>query len=293
MPPVTRRPGPNQLPIPGQEPHPALVHVLTPEFQNIDPADFADIPDEYVRYTHPDVLRSSLFETPSDGRTVVSYQAPTQEWVRLVVTPREFKLLSRHIPMLAKTAMTDVYTARDNKLQDKTGDPSAKARTDQDHADAKRAAMRSVMQKEAAMAPYLQTEIIPRIQLIAQFTEMTVNHNLARGTNQTVKERVERLRTFVFGDMLDAIGNQREWNEAQATLAVRTLQKRLYLDPDKSRRVTNFAALLQLAEDYYGHKRALILDRIAQARKYQRDHPDVVADVIAKDEERKIQPTVT
>lgn len=291
MPPRNREPGPGQIPIEGLTPRAALVHVLTPEFQLIDPADFADIPDRFIPYTHPDSLRASLLNVPplnpDENHAVVSYQpAESAGWTRLTVTSEEFTLFARHVPMLAETALQGVFHARDKKLRAETGNPTAQARSGDDWAAARRAAMRQVIGKEEAMYQHLQDELMPRIDTIKRFQEMIHYPNLNRGSNQRVRERTEILREYVFGDMLKAIGNLREWDTDKTTLASRTLQKRLYMDPDRGRRVKNFQAMLQLAEDYYGHKQAFVRSRIAEAAKYRRNHPEVLADVRAVDAER-------
>lgn len=273
---------------PGLELHPALIHVLTSEFQNIDPQEFADIPDSYVVHVHPDALSDSLLKAPEDGHSSVSYRTAEGPWSRIAVTPGEFGIFARHVPMLAKTAINGVLDIRDKKLQKETGNPNARARTDEDHDASKRAAMRQVMGKGVQMRDYLQGELQPRLQIIGQFAEMTEHKTLARGSYSSMKNRVERLRVEVFGDMLDAIGNQRGWDETQAKLAERTLQKRLYLDPNKPRRVDNFKKMLKLAEDYYGHKHALVLGRIAEVEKYVRKNPDVYRNVLVTDEERRL-----
>lgn len=293
MPPRRYGPGTGQLSLdsPALELHPALVHVLTAEFQGIDPADFSDIPDEFVPYTHPDSLRASLLDVPpldpENNHAIVGYRGgESPEWRRITVTSAEFNLLARHIPMLAETAIQGVFYARDRKLQRATGDPTARARSEDDWAAARRSAMRQVLDKHTAMQRHLTGELLPRVKLIGQFSEMTRYPNLARGTNQTVRGRVEFLRDYVFGDMLEAIGNLREWDNDKSKLASRTLQKRLYLDPDERRRVANFGALLTLAGDYYGQKQALVRGRIAEAERYIRNRPEVVADIRATDAAR-------
>lgn len=274
-----------QYSLPGLESHPALVHVLTSEFQGIDPKDFEDIPDNFIPYVHPDSLRPSLLEA-EDGETAISYRTYEGSWKRIAVTPEEFGLLARHVPMLAKTAINGVLATRDKKLQEETGNPYAKARTDADLAASKRAAMRQVLDKGVRMRTYLHDELQPRIALIDQFKEMAQHKTLARGSYKSVSERVERLRYKVFGDMLDAVGNQRDWTEEQSKLAERTLQKKLYLDPDKMRRVKSFKSLLELADEYYGHKQALVLSRMAEVESYRRKHPEVYQNMLATDAAR-------
>lgn len=292
MPPRRHEPSIGQLELPGQELHPALVHVLTSDFQLIDPTEYADIPDGYVPYVHPDALRGSLLDVPplnpDQNHAVVSYQpAESSQWKRLTVTSAEFTLFARHVPMLAETALQGVFHSRDQKIQKETGNPAAQARSSEDWAAARRAAMRQVMKKGVAMEQHLEGELRPRILLINQFQEMTKYPNLARGTSQSMRERVRYLHDYVFGDMLKAIGNLREWDTDQTALASRTLQKKLYLDPVKSRRITSFGATVTLAQEYYGHKQAFVLSRIAEVRKYMRTHPDVLENIRATDAARE------
>ena len=266
----------------------ALVHILTPEFQNINPVDFDDILPEVVAKASPEELRRSLLDTTNDGRSVVSYRSPEsgRRWIRMSVTPKEFGIFSRHVEMLANSAFNGVLATRDRKLQEKSDNPAVLARTDDDIAIADRGALRQVMSKQLSMENYLETDILPRIKTISKFIEMSANSNLSRGTQETVRERFETLRIYVFGDMLDAIGNQKRWTAPLAERAVRILQKRLYLEPDLTKRVANFEGMLKLGEEYYGRKRALVLGRIAESQKYYRKHPKAVADMKAKDDER-------
>ncbi len=278
----------------------ALVHVLTPEFHGLDPVEFTDIPEVLVDKAGPDELRKFLLVTNTGqdnssktnpnmpGKSTVSYQPADRNdaWVRLALTPVEYGLFSRHVSMLGRSAYNGVLAARDKKLRQETGDRAAKARHDDDIAAANRAAVRQVAGKAPAMESYLQDEILPRLEVTKKFLEMTKNRNLSRGTHQTVKDRFEHMRLYVFGDMLDAIGNNKQWSEDQAERAVRIIQKRLYIDGSPAQRVTNFRAMLELAHEYYGHKRAFVLTRVAETKKYLHDNQDAVYDAAAKDIER-------
>jgi hypothetical protein len=264
----------------------ALVHVLTPEFQKLDVEDFADLPEDQIRKATPEILRKSLIDIPNEGASVLGYRTPEEGWVNLSVTPKEFGLFSRHIPMLAKAAFNGVLHVRDKKLREETGDPSAKARSDDDIRAANRASVRQVMSKRIKMEAYLEQDMLPRVDIINKFSEMLKHTNLARGTEETVRKRFEELRLFVFGDMLDAIGNQRKWSPRQAEMAVRILQAKMYLDPLPRRRVNNFRGMVGLADEYYGHKRALVLGRIAESNKFIHSNPEVLAEIEALDRER-------
>lgn len=281
-----------------REPRVALVHVLTPGFHDLDPADFSDISPEVVERASATEIRKSLLDTGTkeegqsrlkkqnnSGASVVGYKS-AEGWVNLSLTPKEYGLFSRYVGMLARTAFNRTLDIRDQKLQKETGDLSAKARTDDDIAAAHRSSIRNIKKKAPKMEAYLETDILPRIETVEKFMEMTKNRNLNRGNHETVCAHFEHLRLYVFGDMLDAVGNQRGWTASQAAEAERILQRRLYIDGSTPQKVQNFKAMLVLAQEYYGHKRAFLLTRINETKKYLRDNPKAVADVDAKDLER-------
>lgn len=298
MPPNPTSPEHEPSPPPAEQ-RVALVHVLTPEFQGLNPLDFADIKDEVVRRASPAALRESLVDTgerntpplrnkDESGKSVVSYESGEHglRWVHLSLTPKEFGLFSRHVDMLARTAFNQILDRRDTKLQKETGNPAVKARTDDDIAAANRASVRQVRGKVPRMEAYLEAELVPRIDTVEKFIEMTKHRNLNRGTHDTVQAHFEHLRLYVFGDMLDAVGNQRKWTAQQAAKAEKILQRRLYIDGHPADRVRNFRAMLELAQEYYGHKRAFVLTRIAETNQYLAKNSGAVADAAQKDAER-------
>jgi hypothetical protein len=274
----------------------ALVHILTPEFHGLDQADFDDIPDEVVARATADELRPSLYwqyvrkgERLKPEVSAFSYRTPEGEYVSVALTPAEYDSASESADKLAQRVFNKVLTQRDEALKKETDDMSARARSDEDIRVAKRGSVRAVMDQQAGMEALLQNGVLPKIDLIEKFIEMTRgnNPNLARGSRQAVSKRFDELRTAVFDDMLDAIALQRGWNGVMTERAKRIIQKRLYMSGHVRERIANFTEMLALAHDYYGYKRALLLTKIEDAKRYQRAHPDVVADIMAIDEERR------
>jgi len=274
----------------------ALVHILTPEFHGFDATEFDDIPDEVVARATADELRTSLYwqyvaksRRQDPEASAFSYKTPDEEVVSVALTPEEYDKASESITKLAERRYNRVLTQRDEKLRKETGDETARARSEEDIRVAKRGAMRAVLVRRAKMEELLEKGIVPKIELIDKFIEMTEdrNYNLARGTRESVSSRFETLRTTVFDDMLDAIGLKRGWSEDMTDRAKRIIQKRLYTAGTIRDRIDNFKEMLALANEYYGHKRALILTKIFEAKQYQRQHPKVVADILAVDEERR------
>ncbi len=288
---------------PEAEPKAALVHVLRPGFHNLDESSFDDIAEAVLERASPRSLRAILIDDAGrSGRPVRrerqerNRMGKSQVWyhsgedgrgVGLALTAQEYSLLVRSVPVLGSVAYYGVINARDARVQKETGDPDALARTDEDLATARRGAVRRVMGKIPYMEKYLEEEIGPRREMIDRFIEMTKNPNLIRGTNESVQERFEYLRTFVFGHMLDAVRNNKQWTEKQAERAERILQKKLYIAGSGADRVHNFRAMLKLAQEYYGHKWAFIMTRIQESNEYLRYNQQVVDEIIALDKQRE------
>lgn len=276
----------------------ALVHILTPEFHGFEPEQFDDIPEEVAARASALELQPSLFRpyVRKDKRkepevSSFSYRTPDEGLMSVSLTPEEYDTASESVEKLAQRMLSRVLTQRDAALRKETGSESARARSNEDMRVAKRRAVRAVMEQQASMEKLLETGIMPKIELIEKFIEMTEgrNPNLARGTRESVSKRFEELRTTVFDDMLDAVALQRGWKADMTERAKRIIQKRLYVSGSIKDRVANFNEMLSLAHEYYGYKRALILTKIQEARKYQRDNPEVVADIMAVDEERRLE----
>ncbi len=274
----------------------ALVHILTPEFHGLDTAEFADIPDQIVARASAAELGHSLYwrYVKKDKRSepevsAFSYQTAEGEFISVALTPEEYNTGSESVAKLAQRVFNRVLNQRDKALKKQTEDESARARSDEDKRAANRGSVRAVMDQQTNMEKLLTEGVMPKIELIEKFIEMTEGHNpnLSRGTRESVSKRFDELRTTVFDDMLDAIALQRNWSEDMTTRAKRIIQKRLYISGETRERVANFKEMLTLAHDYYGYKRALILTKIEEAKKYQRERPEVVADIMTIDEERR------
>lgn len=274
----------------------ALVHILTPEFHGFRTEDFADIPEEVVARASAGDLQPSLYwayvrksHRTEDEVSAFSYQTPGRDFVSVALTPEEYDTASESVDKLAQRMFNRVLTQRDRKLREQTGDDAARARTEEDIRAAKRGGLRAVIGKHQDMEALLTNGILPKIELIEKFIEMTQgrNPNMARGSRESVSRRFELLRTTVFEDMLDAVALQRGWTPEMSDRAKRVIQKRLYVSGTISDRVANFQDMLLLARDYYGHKWALIMTKKYEALRFMRSNPEALADIMAVDEQRR------
>lgn len=263
MPPRGRADQGRQLTLPGYEPHPALVHVLTPGYMNIDPVEFEPVSPVMFALAAPEHLRKSLIDVRPSTRsnTSVDYMpAGEHRPMRIAVTAKEYNLFARHIPALAQTAVT--------KTLEKFEATGAKIVTTEAHNAAARAGVHAVEGKHKSMVSYLDKQLKPRIHLLEQFVEMTEHPTLARGNVLTMRDRVRELHREIFGDMLLVINHQRGWKPEEAQRASLSVDKRLFAGPNQ---VENFTGMVNLANEYYGHKRALVMGRLAEARTYLRN----------------------
>lgn len=274
----------------------ALVHILTPEFHDLNPEDFYDISEEVVARATASRLQGSLYwrYVRKDDRKIpevsaFSYPTPDEGVVSVALTPAEYDAASESVEKLAQRVFNKVLTQRDRALREETGNEDARARGDEDIRVAKRGGVRAAMEQQACMERLLEEGVLPKIELIEKFIEMTDGHNpnLARGSRESVSKRFDELRTTVFDDMLDAVALQRGWGEDKTARAKMIIQKRLYISGQTKDKVDNFKEMLALAQGYYGYKRALLMTKIQEAKKYQHDRPEVIADIMAIDEERR------
>lgn len=258
---LSRQAGHGQAEIPGLESRPALVHILTPEFTGLVPEDFTDITARDVAYAAPEQLRPSLIDVPRHGRGAVGYMSEEKHReVWLAVTPHEFRLLARHPSKLGQSALMATFDAY----------PEREQRTDEVQATARRSAMHAVESRQKAMAAY-QEVVLGRLTLIGKFAEMQQYPNLARANLAHARSRFQTLRDDVIDNMVTAIAHQRQWTEAQATRAERTIMKRLYIEPNRLKRYTNFNAMLRLAHDYNQQKLLLMESRQKESERYLYD----------------------
>jgi hypothetical protein len=235
----------------------------------LDSADYAHVPQSWLDEAAPEKLRLSLIDVPFSeaDRSLVGYKSGIDRYnTWIAVTPREYKLLARHIPALARTALNTTLDAPSRAV-----DPFE----DVNQAAAERSGSHAVEAKLTAMQALLERSIEPRRKLINDFLEMASYPNLNRGNRITVMNHFEQLRITVFGEMLLAVGNQRKWTRGSGKpeRAEQAILTRLYIAGSPAERAQNFRGMVQLSDEYYGHKWALVKSRIKEAGDYLRDNP--------------------
>jgi len=262
MPPRNRQPGPNQIPLPGQEELPALVHILTPEYLGIRAEEYDDITPDMIKWATAEHFRPALINPQTDRPNTATYKpAGEPGYARIALTPEEFIMIPHSLAMLGNRAYSGTLKARPQR-----------AHFSADVAAAERARVHAAESKLAKMQPYFDNVLSHRVEVTEKFIEMTQYPNLNRGNRETVRMRFNGLQLHVLGDMFTAIRVQKDWTEEQADLALRSFVKRIALDPVASRRPANLREILGLAHEYYGHKRALFATKIWETKKFIRDN---------------------
>ena len=241
----------------------ALARALRPEFVGINPQDYLDVTDEHLDLAAPELLRQSLIGVAPGSPDAVAYRVSRQELLYVAVTPTEFGLMSGSVLALGQRAV-----AGSQRKRQRIG-----KRNPVDDAAAERAGVHAVMNRAVASSNYLENVLVKQDKLIAQFQEAARYPGLARfGSEGVMREELTNLRTFVFGSLLTAIGNQRQWTAAQQQRAQKAVDARIFLDRHKNNHINNFKGMLDLASEWTGYKRAVIATRLWESKKYIQQH---------------------
>lgn len=242
----------------------ALARALRPEYIGLKPEDYQDITAEMLELAAPDKLRGSLIDVPAKSSGAVGYLSPQSErLIYIAVAPQEYGILGGSVLHLGERA---VQTSVNKRHQ-------PRGLSESDAAATVRAGVHAVTDRAAKMQQYSDNDLMTQLVLINKFQEAAKHLGLARfGKEIDMREQLNYLLTYTFGGMLQTIAGQRHWTPAQQRLAERTIEARIFLDRDHNRHITNFAGMLDLAEEWNGYKRAIVAGRLWQSKKYIKEH---------------------
>ena len=263
-------PGQKHLQMPTMEPHPGIVHVLTPEYLGIEPSVYEDITDQMIALVSPQRLRQSLFNVSTDKEGSVSFQPIGSDTpVTFAVTPTSYNLLARSPVAMKKHGYSRTESARKKKRDDAValGELATFGlkpdMTNEDKAAAKRAGAHFNERMEEAMREHLATAIEPRIELIKKFKEASQHPNLSRiGGRGEMREHFSDLSRNVIGDLLSAVSTQSEWTGEQEDLAMRSVVKGLVISGRPGLRAARLRSMLGLTEEWFNYNRIIFVERI-------------------------------
>ncbi|MEO7364380.1 MAG: hypothetical protein ABIV43_02630 [Candidatus Saccharimonadales bacterium] len=245
----------------------ALARTLSPEYQGVREEHYLDITAEVMERADPDKLKTSLLGPEVKGNDVGWYLGPGARQPYLVaVTPKEALLMKGRIATLGERAVALTEASRQRP---------GRSLSDGDRAVIAGAGVRRLERPLAEMQGYTAA-LGQKFAIIAKFQEAAQPKHigLARfGSEAKMREAFAFLQTFVFDEMFSVVGAQRQWNQQQATLARRTVTKRMFLERDDNQHIVYFRGLLDLAETWNGYKRAIVAKRIYDIKQYNRSHP--------------------
>lgn len=244
----------------------SLSRALTPDYVGIRAEDYLDITPEMLELASPDNLRPYLIRPSSAGITNVSggdrglvyYQSLNPDTRRteplyIAVTPSEFLLMVGSIATLGQRAVKRVVTLRT---------PEGSQPSSVDEAAAKRGGVHVVEGLLEKLQTYRTNDLEQRIATIHKFQEALKYPGLARfGSEGQMRIALAYLQTYVMGDMLTVLGEQRRWSPGQASRAQRAIEKNIILEREGNHHLRNFGDYLKLWDEWNGHKLAITLGR--------------------------------
>lgn len=238
--------------------------LAVPERMGMDPEAYGDITLAMIEHMTPGKLRPDLIGLPRDSRYSVGYRdGGSGDYIRIALTPIEYKKMPRNVSKLAEIAITTTQAARPYREE-----------FDTDQAAAKRAGVHAIESKLPRMISYVSETLEPDLDRLTRFDEYARNRNLRRTKGVDMLIELEWIRSHIFEDTFIALRNQRDWSAEQERFARRTLDKKLFLEPDLSQRTLNWQEMLGFEKEYWGHKLALFKTRIWESKKYISDNDE-------------------
>jgi hypothetical protein len=268
MPSANREPGPDDMPLPDmpvparpaydtvdfRRPRNSLSRALTPEYLGLEASDYMDLTPEMIDFVQPDKLRDYLIDVPPKSETspfAVSYYDRSQNTEHYIaVTPREAKLLPRHVEAIKRSA------AINTAAKVVTG-----VLTDTDIARVERSKIHVQETKLPALITY-RDSLLKNDEMVTKFFKNSRGRNYGLsmfGGEINMRESINYLQTFIIGDMVKAYAAQRRLNETQTDQVGRAIE---YSYVFRSEKFDNFHNLMAFLHEYNNHKVQLASQRI-------------------------------
>lgn len=214
--------------------------LVTPEFWRLDPTDYEDITDQMVELVAPNMLRSSIMgvtERNEDKFVVDS----------IALSPEEYKFVPRGVAAIGRAVTS---TALSGKLQLVPREAAVIRAADKKS---------KILQRyHDRIEIYLGKTLQPQKRDLEFLLDMSQSPGYSRGKHIDIYQKATQAKDVIFPNMLDVIGDQREWTEDQRALASRSLDKRLLMTGRK--RVGHWREWLRFANTY-NEARQIILKR--------------------------------
>lgn len=265
----------------------ALDALLTPETQNLDPADFADIGRATVDAANPDRMRPMLLSARRAGNATLLYTSEDRTKVFVSVSPGSFGEFAGNPETIFSVRRNNILEGYDESLKDNVGETPVPARSEENIRTANRGAARLLQDKIDQMEEHLKEEVYGRLYTIAAFRRTFFEYPKLVRPAGYARERTTHLFNHVFSYMLDAMGQHENWTEARQQRAYQILQKRFLID-EEGDRLGSLLEMLSFAEDYYLALRSAMVQKIHYARYVlTRRHQEAYEDMLAVTAERE------
>lgn len=266
MPPRSRKPETGQPTLPGLEPRPTLAHLLAPEAAGINPAEYADITTEMLASAAPELLEASLVNVDRDGRSVVWHRPnPRGSFVNIAVNPEDYNHIARNVTELSRAVVNRTLETYPIEVRFEA-DNQAKAE-------------RSGLHAVEGKLPYINQrleELSRQRDLLEVVHEMTEPTNLNMRRSYVARNQFHELMGDAISNMVNAAGNHRRYDSNAMQLMRKSIEARLYLQPESvSERQEYMRHLVEVAKTYYGHLVIMYATRRYEAVKFLRDNSEI------------------
>ncbi|HMS24045.1 MAG TPA: hypothetical protein PKB09_04570 [Candidatus Saccharibacteria bacterium] len=243
-----------------------FARVTDPAFWELDRADYEGVTARMIERADPLSLRSSLVNVPLDHGSGLSYEQDSGDRVSVGMTPDDYTLIHRSFdPKYAsKYASNRTRVARARSLDDEGNELPPKPLTQEDIDAAHRAGNHIIESGLNQMSRYVSGRLMPEIVRIEQVSEYADNPGRRRKSEEGMREQVGWVRENVFGGMLSVIGIGREWTEAKAENALKTIEWRLFFDKEDNRHYEYWRNMLDLGDMWWGERINVFEDRIGR-----------------------------
>lgn len=222
-----------------QQPFGALV---VPEVWGLEIGDYADITPAMVEAVSSTRLRPFLFYLARGARHAVD---------NLAVTHPERKNIVRNVHKY------------DEDIEDKAASGKwllASPGAREAHVLERRET--ALVEVVARMAIFSSEILQPDEELLKRVMGYAWQPGLRRQKSVNILPDLVKVKQDIFGNILEAVGNQKGWDERQADLAKRSLDVRLHFAGD---RVRNWRSMLKLGIDRTRKLRRIYEGRVSEA----------------------------
>lgn len=256
------------------EPQINFARAVDPAFWGLDRADYEGVTARMIERAEPWALRTDLIYVPTNHGSSLAYEQDSGTRVNIGMTPDDYTLIHRSFdPKYAsRYASNRTRVARSRNLDVEGKEQPPKPLNQEDIDAAERSGIHIIESGVDRMSRHVSGRLLPEIVRIKRVAEYAENPGRRRKSEEGMREQVGWVRDSVFGGMLAVIGIGRDWTEAKAENARKTIEWRLFFDKEDNRHYDYWRSMLDLGDMYWGERVKVFEDRIGRLQGFLQTH---------------------